>query len=142
LTFFSNSNTEKINFRKINVNDQTEILLSEELDFKANEIFGRAMQPFQLHPVISTRFSENLKDISVKLFPNPVINELAIISDDLIQTITLSEISGKVVKQLSSVARNSLQLDTRNLDKGIYIIKIKTSKGTVIHKLFKSGEGM
>ncbi len=139
LTIFSNSNKEKIRFSLKSFDANSEINLSDELIFATNEVFGQAMRPFPLHIELSTGISDSSSDCPlIIVYPNPVTDILQIRSDDKIYAVTLSGISGNCIQHLSSISDFTLQIETKNMDAGIYILKIETSKGVVIRKLIKS----
>ena len=73
---------------------------------------------------------------SVSIYPNPVLNDLHI---DLHSSIQIQEakiysITGQVVLQV----QNKKDLDVSNLNPGIYLLKVKTSQGTITRKIVKS----
>lgn len=139
LTMFSNAGQEKLNFSLKSFDNNSETTLSDELIFATDAVYGQAMKPFQLHLANSTGISNAYIDGSVLMvYPNPVTDALQIRSDDKIQSVTLSGLSGNCIQLLSDISEYTLQLDTKNLDAGMYILKIETSKGAVIRKLIKS----
>jgi hypothetical protein len=138
LTMFSNSNREKLNFSIKSLNHDQEELIVDELNFGANEVYGQAMNPLKLHLVNSTGLDDFENDKSLFVYPNPVTDQLQIRSDGLIYSVTLTGLSGNCIKILSNVSANSLQIDTRDLVSGMYMLKIETSNGTTVRKLIKS----
>lgn len=71
----------------------------------------------------------------IKLFPNPVKNQLNIQSAGN-ATYQLIEISGKILKFGEFSDKNSI-IDTSELSKGMYLLKINTSEGVVTKNFFK-----
>jgi hypothetical protein len=138
LTMFSNSNQEKLNFRLKSLANSSEETIAEELIFKTDEIYGQAMNPLQLHLANPTGIIETATDPSVLVFPNPVTNELQIMSEARIQSVTLSGMSGNCIQLLSNISEYTLLINTRNLVPGMYMLKIETSKGIAVRKLIKS----
>ncbi len=138
LTMFSNSNLEKLNFKIKLASDNLEKPLNEKVVFSINEVYGQAMNPYTLHLQNSTEVQNSEIDGSVYIFPNPVKEVLQIRSDDKIISITLSGLSGNCIQILNNISENNLMIDTRNLVSGVYILKIETSRGTLIRKLIKS----
>jgi hypothetical protein len=138
LTMFSNSNLEKLNFRIKSLTNDQEEALSDELIFGADEVYGQAMKPYQLHLVETTGINDSESDGSISVYPNPVTDELQIRSDNQIFNITLSGISGNCILSLANVSKYTLLVDTRNLVPGLYILKVETSKGILVRKLIKS----
>jgi len=138
LTMFSNSNQEKINFSIKSLDSDQEKMVVDELNFGANEVYGQAMNPMQLHLANSTGLDGIENDASVSVYPNPVTDQLQIRSESLIHLVTLTGLSGNCIKLLSNVSANALQIDIRDLASGMYMLKIETSSGTTVRKLIKS----
>jgi hypothetical protein len=67
-----------------------------------------------------------------------VTNELQIMSEARIQSVTLSGLSGNCIQLLSNISEYTLLINTRNLVPGMYMLKIETSKGIAVRKLIKS----
>ena len=138
LTMFSNSNQEKLNFRIKSLTNNIEIAISDELVFNTDEVYGQAMNPFQLHLANPTGIKETAADQSVLVYPNPVTDKLQIVSEAKIHSVTLSGLSGNCILTLSNISEYTLLIQTKSLVSGMYILKIETSKGTFIRKLIKS----
>jgi hypothetical protein len=96
------------------------------------------MNPMALHLASATGISEKDFEASVLVYPNPVYDELQIVSEAMINSVTISGISGNCVKMLSNISEYNLLLSTKNLVPGMYMLKVETSKGIVIRKLIKS----
>jgi hypothetical protein len=138
LTMFSNSNQEKLNFKVKLLANNTEEAITEELNFRSDEIYGQPMNPMALHLTNTNASVEKETDPSVLVYPNPVTDELQITSEAKIQAVTLSGLSGNCIQLLSNISEYTLLLNTRNLVPGMYILKIETTKGIVIRKLVRS----
>lgn len=138
LSMFSNSNQEKLSFRIKSAANDTEELLSEELAFKPDEVYGAAMAPFRLHLANPTSLADKVATTSVDVFPNPVANELQIVSEALVRSVEITSMSGNCLQQLSNISEYTLTLNTANLVSGMYMLKIETTKGIVIRKLIKT----
>jgi hypothetical protein len=96
------------------------------------------MYPVALHLANATEIIETEINPIVQVFPNPVYQELQIVSAAQIYSVTINGISGNCVKQLTHLDQFNLQIETGDLVPGIYMLKIETSKGIVIRKLVKS----
>lgn len=138
LTMFANEKQEKLNFKFKSIDNGTEEPINEELVFNTNEIYGQPMIPMALHLSNSTGIIEKGLEQSLLVYPNPVDNELQIHSEIQIHSLTISGISGNRIQQLSNISEFNLLVNTTNLVPGVYMLKIETSKGTVIRKLIKS----
>ena len=72
----------------------------------------------------------------LKIYPNPALNNLTIKSDGVpINKVEIFSILGKKIKEIYFDFDN---IPTRNLSKGIYLIKISSEKGTTVKKLIKN----
>jgi hypothetical protein len=138
LTMFSNTNLEKLSFRYKSLTQNSEEVITEELIFKTDEIYGKPMNPIALHLSNATGIKETGADPTISIYPNPVYDELQIISQSEIKSVTLSGLSGNSIQLLSNISEYDLKLNTRTLVPGIYMLKVETSKGIVIRKLVKS----
>ena len=73
-----------------------------------------------------------------KLYPNPFKVELNLLSDNqTIKEISIIDMTGKLVKQITNINAISFQLDASFLVTGNYIIQVKTDEGLEIHKVIK-----
>ncbi|RRO15909.1 T9SS type A sorting domain-containing protein [Flavobacteriaceae bacterium 14752] len=73
---------------------------------------------------------------NVKIYPNPVVNDLFIESNQTnIQELLINDLSGRIVLKQDGLENN--QLDVSKLRQGIYILKIKTSNGHINKKIVK-----
>lgn len=73
---------------------------------------------------------------NVKIYPNPVVNDLFIESNQTnIQELLINDLSGRIVLKQDGLENN--QLDVSKLRQRIYILKIKTSNGHINKKIVK-----
>lgn len=81
---------------------------------------------------------ENLKD-KIKLMPNPVRDELRIMSDELrINKVEICDVLGKVILVGNVEAKEkSIKINVGNFAKGIYFVKVFSDKGIGIKKFIK-----
>ncbi len=83
--------------------------------------------------VQATGVGENSVNL-IKIFPNPANDILNVVSDDVMQSVTILDIVGaKVYSSKDSVY--SLRINTSRLEAGIYFVVVKTEKGTVTRKI-------
>lgn len=77
-------------------------------------------------------FEENT---AVKMYPNPAKDEVIInFNSSLPETISIFDIQGKLVKQIETIEENLLNISTRGINKGLYIVSFKTQTGEVTRK--------
>ena len=75
-----------------------------------------------------------LKSEDVQLFPNPASNEVTLKTGDVnAAQISVIDMNGQTVSQQKSES-NETNLNVSGLQKGNYIIEIKTADGTVVNK--------
>src|SRR5690554_1810057 len=79
---------------------------------------------------------ENIKNIDLKFYPNPTTDYFNIISEAMIQSVELYDVSGRLVRT-SLVNDFESRQNVSNLNNGIYILKIKTQQGEVTGKIVK-----
>ncbi len=77
---------------------------------------------------------ESFVDGDITLFPNPAINDLTISSREMIENVSVYNLSGQVVLQKSVNATQDL-LDVSNLTSGVYLMQL-TSNGQSVTKKF------
>ena len=83
-----------------------------------------------------------ISDADFSLFPNPVKDVLNIAYSGLIAvevTVTLYDISGRVISQNNFNAQNDIQLNTNGLSNGTYLVDITdvSSGDTVVKRIIK-----
>ena len=94
-----------------------------------------------LHNIVkpnATGIEENrLNHISFLVYPNPAETMFVVKmnSDDVINTISLVDISGNEVLKLDQVGNNFLKISTENISKGLYIVKVVSSSGVGVQKI-------
>lgn len=77
-------------------------------------------------------------NIRISLYPNPA-NELltvSIITDQSIESILISDITGRVVKKIFTPTKQQ-DIDIQELQAAMYMITIKTSQSTIVRKFIK-----
>ncbi len=75
------------------------------------------------------------RDISV--YPNPVVDFIEITAAYKIISVSLLDLTGRVIIYEDPVNSDNYQIDMRRLDSGIYFIKVKMIRGTFIYKIIK-----
>ena len=86
--------------------------------------------------VIATNAVESVYNKKIKIYPNPVKNELQIESEELtIKKIEIVNLSGEIKNfQFNNLKK---QINVSALPKGIYFMKLQTDKDIVIKKIIK-----
>jgi len=75
-------------------------------------------------------------DESVVVFPNPATDIININCSNIIKSIELYDVQGRVLEVLSA-NKVSAQMNLSNKSKGIYFVKISTEKGKKVQKVIK-----
>lgn len=91
------------------------------------EVFGDAY-------IVPDNISEAKKDLSIKLFPNPVSEMLYVESKNKIQKIEIFNLMGQKVNEIELDKYNT-SIQTAVYDNGLYIVKVKTTEGEKIRKI-------
>lgn len=100
----------------------------------APQVLEKDMMTYSLNPFVSA--NELAKHKDVQYFPNPVVNELNILGDVIIERIDIYDLQGKLV---NSFIGNQRVLNLGNLAPGFYIIDLKTTDNQAIkHKIIRS----
>lgn len=73
---------------------------------------------------------------SVKFYPNPVIDQIYFSENLVIENYQILNVEGKVVRSENALQLKSLEVST--LEKGFYLLKLKTKKGDLVHRFIKN----
>jgi len=73
---------------------------------------------------------------SVVIYPNPVKDKFTISSEDKIKSVELFDMSGRLIST-ALINDKKYTGDIHSLNKGIYIIRVYTDKGTIVQKIVK-----
>lgn len=76
----------------------------------------------------------NVSDPVVSVYPNPTNERVQINSFSSLESVMLYDLSGSLIKELKA-QHNSLSLDLQHLERGIYILHIRTDKQSYKRKL-------
>lgn len=76
----------------------------------------------------------SLNTNSVKLYPNPVSDKLFIKSTEQIESVTIYNINGQLIKRTNEIING---VDVSVLSSGLYMIEIKTNNNTINQKFLK-----
>jgi len=72
---------------------------------------------------------------SISIYPNPAKNQLTINVADKIENITIIDITGKTIKNMTPTSKT---INVSELTKGIYFLKVKTTNSVVTSKFIKA----
>lgn len=75
--------------------------------------------------------------VEAKIYPNPAIDNLSIETKEVVQMLEVFNALGrKVISRIPN--QNSFSIDISNLERGIYILKLKTKEGIGSYKIVKN----
>jgi hypothetical protein len=70
----------------------------------------------------------------LKLYPNPASDVLNISSEELIESVTITDIIGQNVMKID-VNSTSAQLSLESLNSGVYFVTVKLSEGSIVNRI-------
>ena len=77
--------------------------------------------------MVATRLNQdNVNEFS--MYPNPSNGVLNIENTNLIHSIRIYDVSGKLVNSYQDINKNQVRLNTQNINKGIYLIEIQSTE--------------
>lgn len=85
---------------------------------------------------ICTGVEELNKDV-ISIFPNPTNNLVNVSGIENAQTITLMDVTGKIVYTNNNLSTDVLTIDLSNASNGLYFMQVKTDNGTDTYKIVK-----
>lgn len=73
------------------------------------------------------------------VYPNPASNVVNIANSNAkISAVTLSDVNGRIVKQVSFDNLSNVQVDVQDLVSGMYLMTIKSAEGETVKKIMKN----
>jgi len=98
---------------------------------------GTDINRFELFLANTTNVTEQSSEFGITLFPNPVVDVLNILSNsDITMNIQILDMTGKTLYNFVS-NQSKTGLNISSLKTGLYLVKIKSSKGEIITKIIK-----
>ena len=77
------------------------------------------------------------ENLSVAMTPNPVKDLLTISADDIITSIQIFDVQGRIIAtQISNSSLITLDMSQQNV--GVYFVKVRTEKGVKVEKIIKN----
>lgn len=84
-----------------------------------------------------TSIGEIEKELSVKVYPNPVVDLLSVKSENLIKRLIVSDTSGRVVLAMNSINSTEAFVQFSSFRNGLYLISVETDQGFSTFKTVK-----
>lgn len=72
-----------------------------------------------------------------KIYPNPVLNSLTLKTAKQIEKVTIVDITGKIVKQISYNSSQQIEINTSDLVQGVYYLEIQSEDAKGIQTFIK-----
>lgn len=89
----------------------------------------------QYQSALTSRLSqEEVTGSKAIIYPNPVQNVFSLSTDSEIESITITNSTGRVMKEIRG---NVQKVDISNFESGVYLVLIKTNKGLLQQKVIK-----
>lgn len=89
----------------------------------------------QYQSALTSRLSqEEVAEPKAVIYPNPVQNVFSLSTDSEIESITITNSTGRVMKEIRG---NVQKVDISNFESGVYLVLIKTNKGLLQQKVIK-----
>ncbi|PKP08483.1 MAG: hypothetical protein CVU09_15705 [Bacteroidetes bacterium HGW-Bacteroidetes-4] len=80
---------------------------------------------------ITTSINDAKADAQIRMFPNPVQNELTIESSARVNKVAIYDLTGKLVAEKSYQNLTNVKVDVADLISGVYMVQVSHENGTV-----------
>jgi surface protein len=81
---------------------------------------------------------DNELDSSILLYPNPVVDVIIIKSENLLESILVYDVTGRVIfKTIMEENRREKNISLKGINSGLYFINVRSNKGHSIKKIVK-----
>jgi hypothetical protein len=80
---------------------------------------------------------ENIKELELTIYPNPTAEVINLKSDQVIESLIITDLNGKVVIIQNNIDSKVISLNLYELKKGIYFVKINANNSQSIKKIIK-----
>ena len=95
-------------------------------------------QLLELKAVVTVEDCSNINELSngnLDIYPNPNNGLFTISNSEDIVEVTITDVNGKIVQSINEINLNKIDVDLTNLERGMYMVNIETSNGTVIESV-------
>ena len=83
----------------------------------------------------TTSSIENIQDANIRIYPNPVVNQLHVQANSPVKQLSLINLTGTIVMQAEG--NNVEFIDVSQLKNGTYLLTVQTTKGVYNQKIIK-----
>lgn len=142
LTYYEEGNEQ--NAETIQVSDTPEIILSDLTPETTYEIYISTICEEEESVASETVSFETDEDMSVddnvygefKFYPNPVMNQINVSSENPIEDIRIFDLQGRLVKEIQPNT-NQIEISVENLSSGLYFMKVTIQNQHKTYKIIK-----
>jgi hypothetical protein len=129
--------SKKISFKGLDLKNNKELSATNAmLEFNPEVIIGTDENPYSIFFVQKVTDQSLVNEQNVRIYPNPVKNVLHIdCQSGDIQELYLTDAMGRTIIEINKLIKN--YVNTSQLVKGIYMLRIKNNDKTSIHKIIK-----
>ena len=86
-------------------------------------------------PVVSSVENFNAA-VSLVLYPNPAADELTLVSEDMIETVSLLNFAGVRIATLTNIQAKEHRLNLEGINPGIYLVEVRTENNQLKYSRF------
>lgn len=139
LTYYSNSDSEDIQFR-VKPNDrENELSTDYSVVFRSDVISGEAAMPVPLLVDGATAISDDVNLNSLAIYPNPVSDLLNVSASQIISRVAVyNSVGSKVIELLPD--SKSVSVQVQKLAKGVYNVQVEINNEITNRKVVKTSK--
>ncbi|GBL35883.1 thioredoxin [Filimonas sp.] len=100
-----------------------------------NKFPGGVLTPKACAPTFISEIENSA--IHIQLSPNPASDKLIIKGEDMTDVVIFNQVGSKVISLNNMKPVNQKELDIQSLPQGMYLVEVKTARGSVTHKFTK-----
>lgn len=113
------------------------IVAADSLVYRVYDALGASDTAVVYINVTGITGLDEIADVAAKIYPNPFSSLVSIRLSALINQVQLFDVTGTLVKNISSVETNTIELNTEELASGIYFVKMNSVNGILVKKIVK-----
>ncbi len=94
-----------------------------------------SIQAYFIMDTTTTGIGNHFSNNRISVYPNPTKNIVNITSSDLIENITLADITGKTIYEMNEIGNTAYSLSLAHFATGFYFIRLKTKDESFVYKI-------